>query len=53
MVPADQFDRLYDAIKGPKSRAVFEGATHVDLARHGSGRAALSFLERLDAVPAQ
>ncbi|HEX2116126.1 MAG TPA: alpha/beta hydrolase [Alphaproteobacteria bacterium] len=53
VIPADQFDRLYEAIKAPKSRAVFQGATHVDLARHGSGRAALSFVERLDAARAQ
>jgi fermentation-respiration switch protein FrsA (DUF1100 family) len=53
VVPAYQFDRLYDAIKAPKSRAVFQGATHVDLARHGSGRAALGFVERLDAAPAE
>jgi fermentation-respiration switch protein FrsA (DUF1100 family) len=53
VVPAEQFDRLYDAIKAPKSRAVIDGATHVDLARHGSGRAALRFVEQLDAVRAQ
>jgi fermentation-respiration switch protein FrsA (DUF1100 family) len=49
VVPAEQFDRLYDAIRAPKSRAVIDGATHVDLARHGSGRAALQFVERLEA----
>jgi fermentation-respiration switch protein FrsA (DUF1100 family) len=51
VVPTEQFDRLYDAITAPKSRTVIEGATHVDLARHGSGRAALQFIERLEAKP--
>jgi fermentation-respiration switch protein FrsA (DUF1100 family) len=50
VVPARQFDELYDAIRAPKSRAVIEGATHVDLARNGSGRAALRFIEQVDAA---
>jgi fermentation-respiration switch protein FrsA (DUF1100 family) len=50
VIPAVQFDHLYAAITAPKTRAVIEGATHVDLARHGSGRAALRFIERLEAA---
>jgi fermentation-respiration switch protein FrsA (DUF1100 family) len=50
VIPAAQFDRLYAAITAPKTRAMFPGATHVDLARHGSGRAALDFIERLEAA---
>lgn len=49
VVPASQFDRLYAAFTGPKSRVAIEGATHNDLARHGSGRAAIEFLERVEA----
>jgi fermentation-respiration switch protein FrsA (DUF1100 family) len=49
VVPAEQFDRLYEAIRAPKMRAVFDGATHVDLARHGSGRAALRFIDAIEA----
>ena len=51
VIPADQFDRLYAAIRAPKTRAVLEGATHVDLARHGSGDAALRFIESVEAAP--
>jgi len=51
VIPADQFERLYAAIRAPKSRAAIDGATHVDLARHGSGRAALQFIERIEARP--
>jgi fermentation-respiration switch protein FrsA (DUF1100 family) len=47
VVPAAQFDRLYDAIKGPKTRHTIDGATHTDLWQRGSGAAAIAFLERL------
>lgn len=50
VVPAEQFERLYAAIRSPKTRAVFDGATHVDLARHGSGRAALRFIDAIEAA---
>lgn len=49
VIPAAQFDRLYAAIRAPKTRAVFEDATHVDLARHGSGAAALRFIATIEA----
>jgi fermentation-respiration switch protein FrsA (DUF1100 family) len=51
VIPADQFDRLYAAIRGPKTRAVFDGATHADLARHGISDAALRFIESIEAAP--
>jgi fermentation-respiration switch protein FrsA (DUF1100 family) len=50
VIPAEQFDRLYAAIRAPKTRAVLDGATHVDLARHGSGRAALRFIESVESA---
>lgn len=48
VIPAEQFDRLYAAIRAPKTRIVFGGATHVDLARHGSGGVALQFIESVE-----
>jgi fermentation-respiration switch protein FrsA (DUF1100 family) len=51
VVPSEQFDRLFAAIRAPKTRNAIDGATHVDLARHGSGRAALQFIERIEAAP--
>jgi uncharacterized protein len=49
IVPSAQVERLYAAIAGPKSRVAIAGATHNDLARQGSGGAAVEFLERLEA----
>jgi hypothetical protein len=47
VVPADQFDRIYEAVRGPKTRNRVEGATHNDLWQRGGGGAALGFLDRL------
>jgi fermentation-respiration switch protein FrsA (DUF1100 family) len=47
VVPASQFDRIYEAIQGPKARNRVEGATHNDLWQRGGGGAAIAFLERL------
>ena len=51
VIPADQFERLFAAIRAPKTRNTIDGATHIDLARHGSGRAAVQFVERIEATP--
>jgi fermentation-respiration switch protein FrsA (DUF1100 family) len=49
VVPAAQFDRIYEAIRGQKTRNRIEGASHNDLWQRGSGEAAIAFLERLSA----
>jgi fermentation-respiration switch protein FrsA (DUF1100 family) len=49
VVPAAQFDRIYEAIPGPKSRNMVDGATHNDLWHRGGGKAAIEFLDRLAA----
>ena len=52
VVPASQFDRMYEAIKGPKLRNRVEGATHNDLWQRGGGEPAIAFLDRLARDPA-
>jgi fermentation-respiration switch protein FrsA (DUF1100 family) len=47
VVPAAQFDRIYEAIKGPKTRRRVEGATHNDLWQRGGGEPAIAFLAGL------
>jgi uncharacterized protein len=51
VVPAAQFDRIYEAIQGPKMRVAVDGATHNDLWHRGGGAPAIAFLDRLSGEP--